>query len=186
MKNVKKLSISEKEIFVFDDFLDSQELAEFNELLAGGAFRRNETDSSETQHIRQWVRHFEIDSLIEVEFFQRIIIKISNCFPSDADQVPYRAYCNNILYGDMLFAHRDNDISMPDITALLYINKKWETDWGGETVFFDENNDAMYAVSPRPGRLVLFKGGLLHRAGAPQRECYESRLTFAIKFGTKK
>ena len=54
-------------------------------------------------------------------------------------------------------------------------------DWGGETIYFNDEEDAELVVSPRPGRLVLARGAILHRGTVPTRICYEERYTLAYK-----
>jgi hypothetical protein len=65
--------------------------------------------------------------------------------------------------------------------VLYYANLFWETDWGGETIYFDDNNDAQIVVSPRPGRMVVARGPILHRGNVPARDCSHARLTIACK-----
>jgi SM-20-related protein len=66
--------------------------------------------------------------------------------------------------------------------VLWYISTRWGHDWGGETMFYDDANDARAAVTPRPGRLVIFDGELLHVGRPPNRNCYIPRYTLALKF----
>jgi len=59
--------------------------------------------------------------------------------------------------------------------------REWKPEWGGETVFFDEEGDAKIVALPKPGRAVVFRGAVQHSArppvgGAPARH------TLAIKF----
>ncbi|HWC63101.1 MAG TPA: 2OG-Fe(II) oxygenase [Rhizomicrobium sp.] len=88
-----------------------------------------------------------------------------------------RAYVNRSVYGDAYYVHRD----LCAVTVLYYVNLVWEPDWGGETIYFDDDNDAQLVVSPRPGRLVVARGDILHRASVPARDCPEERLTIALK-----
>ena len=68
-----------------------------------------------------------------------------------------------------------------EFTALWYLCEHWDTEWGGETLFFDAAGDAQFVCSPRPGRLVLFDGAIRHAGRPPSRICYVPRYTFAIK-----
>lgn len=52
---------------------------------------------------------------------------------------------------------------------------------GGETVFFDREDEIALAVQPKPGRLVVFDGAIRHVGRPPNRICYVPRYTFAIK-----
>ena len=90
---------------------------------------------------------------------------------------PQRAYINHSVYGDAYHMHRD----LSAVTVLYYANLFWESDWGGETIFFDDNNDAQTVVSPRPGRMVVSRGAILHRGTVPTRACHEERYTVAYK-----
>jgi hypothetical protein len=58
----------------------------------------------------------------------------------------------------MVYVHGDCPPDASNITALLFANAVWERDWGGETIFFEEDGEALYAVAPTPGRVVLFRG----------------------------
>ena len=81
----------------------------------------------------------------------------------------------------MLYPHRD--AARPgDVTALLFANAVWKPEWGGELLFFDDHHDAIACVSPRPGRVAIFPGQMLHTGTPPTRVCYGSRLTFVFKF----
>ena len=91
----------------------------------------------------------------------------------------YRIYANMNLFGDFQFAHEDGE----GWTALLFANPEWGEDWGGEFLAYD-GDDApyAYAVSPKPGRMLLFDGRIRHRGGVPSKLCQHPRITLAIKF----
>lgn len=90
-----------------------------------------------------------------------------------------RAYVN---------AFRDSDVCLPHYdynhtTALIYLNYDYDVAYGGETKFYKD--DELYAaVSPKPGRLVMFDGNILH-APTPFNRLYtkDFRYTIAYKLG---
>ena len=92
-----------------------------------------------------------------------------------------RLYVNSTVYGDMYYPHRDFGEDDQHITVLYYANPQWSIDWGGETILSSDDGDAQLAVTPRPGRLLAFRGATLHRGGVPTRICFEERLTVAYK-----
>jgi putative sterol carrier protein len=102
-------------------------------------------------------------------------------FPNEG-QKPVRAYCNVATFGDMLSIHHDCADGENDITALWFVCDEWEHDWRGELLLFDEQYDAQLAITPKPGRLCLFRGRLPHTGTAPSRLCYKPRLTLVCKF----
>jgi len=94
---------------------------------------------------------------------------------------PHRLYVNSTVYGDMYYPHRDFAENEPHLTVLYYANPKWNADWGGETILYSDDGDAQLAVTPRPGRILAFRGAILHRGGVPTRVCFDERLTIAYK-----
>ena len=64
------------------------------------------------------------------------------------------------------------------------LTRRWQADWGGETIYYNDDEDAELAISPRPGRLVIARGALLHRGNVPTRACYEERYTLAYKLNS--
>jgi SM-20-related protein len=92
-----------------------------------------------------------------------------------------RAYVNNSVYGDMYYMHRDCSAHRKHVTVLYYANLEWQPDWGGETIFYNDDQEAEVVVSPRPGRLVVARGAILHRGTVPTRACHEERFTIAYK-----
>jgi SM-20-related protein len=98
-----------------------------------------------------------------------------------ADQ---RAYVNCSVYGDGYYLHRDCAAHEQHVTALYYANPEWQPDWGGETIYYNDEEDAELAITPRPGRLVIARGAVLHRGNVPARNCYEERYTLAYKLNS--
>jgi hypothetical protein len=93
-----------------------------------------------------------------------------------------RAYAT--VYGDLPTTHRDSDTGAT-ITAIAYMHRDWQPDWGGELIVCEDKGDARIAIAPRPGRLVIFRGDLPHRAGAPSRLCFSSRNALVFRYTIK-
>jgi len=108
---------------------------------------------------------------------------VERLFPDErfTDQ---RAYVNCSVYGDAYYLHRDCQPQERHVTALYYANLEWQPDWGGETIYYNDNEDAEFAISPRPGRVVIARGAVLHRGNVPTRSCYEERYTLAYKLNS--
>ena len=90
---------------------------------------------------------------------------VERLFPTErfSDQ---RAYVNCSVYGDGYYVHRDCAAHEAHVTALYYANLEWKPDWGGETIYYNDDEDAELAITPRPGRLAL-PARPLHRAMCP-------------------
>ena len=176
---IGRLLISGRELFICDNFIDPAMVTAIGSDLKTMPFSRNEKSRDDVPGLASSA---DIDKalLSQDPFFLRLRAVAEKMFPGEAlhDQ---RAYVNSAVYGDSYYIHRDCLAHKNNVTVLYYANLIWQPDWGGETIFYKDDHDAYLAVSPRPGRLVVSRGAILHRATVPAQECYEPRLTIAYK-----
>lgn len=66
------------------------------------------------------------------------------------------------------------------ITGVLYTDRQWERNWGGETLFVDEDGN-MSASEYEPRKLITFDSSILHIGKGPQRRCKEMRSILAFQ-----
>jgi hypothetical protein len=100
-----------------------------------------------------------------------------------------RCYFNAYTYGTEGYIHVDvSDKNLASYkkqgliaeTVLLFCNDEWETDWAGETIFFDRKEIA-YATLPYTNRSVCFDASVPHVARSPSRACHKLRKILAFK-----
>ncbi len=95
--------------------------------------------------------------------------------------VPVRVYANGHTFGGDGHVHTDAR-GAGHYTSLYYAHPKWDINWGGETLFFNDSRDAiLHAAFPKPGRLVHFSGTIPHAARSPARDCPALRSVIVIK-----
>lgn len=175
--------IDGREVLVLDDVVVGPRLQNLAAWFEQAPAQRLESDSGDPE-LRGWSVPLENDVVSQQPYGAAMLAAVAASFPGEAFTLK-RAYCNVVSFGDVLLPHRDAQVP-EDVTALLYVAAEWERAWGGETVFYNDAGDAVYAVSPRPGRLVLFRSIIEHRGSAPSRLCLRPRLTVALKLaGTK-
>ena len=180
VRATRRHSIEGRDVRVYDGLLKASEIQGLTAALQNGAFTRTEFARPETAAFRHWVLNIAIEAAAELPVYQPTLAAAAEFAPQTAWRI-YRCYCNHAAYGDMLFTHTDCPPGAGELTALWFITPEWNVEWGGETLFFDSSMDAQVAVSPRPGRLVLFDGTLPHVGRPPNRICYVPRYTFAYK-----
>lgn len=176
---VRKVQISGRDLFLCDGLIDAGMTTQLGIAVKGLHYKRSEKSRPDVPALSSAA---DIDPAVVKgdPFFQRLKAVAGQMFPHETLS-DLRAYVNSSVYGDSYFGHRDCPETSPNITVLYYANLIWQTDWGGETIFYNDDEDAVLAVSPRPGRLVVGRGAILHRANVPTRSCYEERLTVAYK-----
>lgn len=169
-----------RDIFIFDGLVSNDELKQYVDALERAPFTRTEFAKPETAESKHWVTELPLANLAQLSLWQLTDRAVAYARPGERYQA-YRAYTNYASYGDMLYTHSDCTPDRRGLTALWYLSKHWEPEWGGETMFFDATGDALFCATPRPGRLVIFDGAIPHVGRPPSRICYEPRYTFAIK-----
>jgi SM-20-related protein len=172
-----------RDIHVFDGLVPPAESARYFAALSGAAFTRTETARSDAAEYRHWVCEMPLENLPRTSLWQATEKVVAELWPGERFR-PYRVYTNYASYGDTLLTHVDAPPNTRELTALWFLSERWDTEWGGETLFYDDSGDAQIAVSPRPGRLLLFDGAIRHAGKPPNRNCNVSRYTFAIKLRT--
>lgn len=180
VKATRRHSIEGREVRVYDGLLKGNDLQGLTAALQNGAFTRTESARPDTRAFRHWVLNIPMDAATQLPVYQPTVAAAAEFAPENAYRI-YRCYCNHAAYGDMLFIHTDCPPGAAELTALWFIAPEWNADWGGETLIFDSSMDAQVAVSPRPGRLVLFDGSLPHVGRPPNRICFAPRYTLAYK-----
>jgi hypothetical protein len=169
-----------RDVAVFDGLLASTDLARYVELLRRAPFTRTEIARPDTAEYRHWVSEMAVPGLLQLPIWSATEAAVRSLRP-DRRYRPYRAYTNYAAFGDMLFTHTDCLPDQDELTSMWFLCDSWDIEWGGETLFFDSSGDCQFAVTPRPGRLVIFDGAIRHAGRPPNRVCYAPRFTFATK-----
>lgn len=173
-REVKRFLVSGRELFICDGFMAAAKILAVSAHVKSLDFARRETS---LLGMAPTASSAEIPATPLMEaFINQLQGAAEELFPGERFQ-PKRAYVNHSIYGDAYHVHRDLSL----VTVLYYVNLVWEPNWGGETIYYDDDNDAQIVVSPRPGRLVVSRGAILHRGSVPSRDCQEARLTIALK-----
>lgn len=176
----REFVVDGRRLQVFDGLLP--DVAAYARALSTAAFTRTEVARPETADYKHWVTEIALQALRQQPILHITAQAVTSFAGCEGAYVPYRAYTNVASYGDMLFTHTDCLQEQHDLTALWYVCERWDIEWGGETLFFDGDQEVACTVRPQPGRLVIFDGAITHVGRPPNRICYQPRYTLAIKF----
>ncbi len=171
--------VSGRDVFVFDGLVPAEESARYFTAISQASFTRTESARAESE-FRHWVCEMPLSNLSRTSLWPATESAVLQARPNERYQ-PYRVYTNFASFGDTLLTHVDAVQGARELTALWYLCERWDTEWGGETLFYSDDGDAEIAVSPRPARLLLFDGAIRHAGKPPNRNCPVGRYTFAIK-----
>jgi hypothetical protein len=89
--------------------------------------------------------------------------------------------------GDTLQVHTDfnwvEEVALNRaVSIIIYFNRGWLQEWGGETIVYDKNNTDYCEISKfQAGKLIVFDGANPHIGKGPQRACGELRSIIAVQ-----
>lgn len=105
-----------------------------------------------------------------------------------SDRELFRCYINGYTYGTDGYAHKDDEWIKRKYgedalseTVIVYLNNKWDIDWAGETVVFNDDKEIVLSVLPKFGRVFIFDSNLLHAARPVSRICNVLRSVVVFK-----
>ena len=174
----RELLIDGRPLRVFDGLLPN--VGEYVQGLARAMFTRTEFARPETAEHKHWATEIKLEALMRQPIFEVTSLAVGGFAGPGFGYRPYRAYTNVASYGDMLFTHTDCLPDQHDLTALWYLCERWDLEWGGETMFYDAQDEIACAVRPQPGRLVVFDGAIKH-VGRPPNPVPETACTLMRK-----
>jgi SM-20-related protein len=179
---IRKSVISGRELFVCDDMVEDAMVQTLGTLVRSLHYIRKEKSRPGVPGLAA-VSDIPMEKIAVDPFLRGLRQTVERLYPTEqfSDQ---RAYVNCSVYGDSYYLHRDCAAHEAHVTALYYANLEWQPDWGGETIYYNDDEDAELAITPRPGRLVIARGALLHRGNVPTRSCHEERYTLAYKLNS--
>ena len=180
--NIRKTVISGRDLFICDNVIDPAMVKQVGAGVRSLPYARKEKSRPDVPGLAA-VSDILPERIPIDPFLCSLKRLVEQAFPQEefADQ---RAYINCSVHGDGYYMHRDCAVHEQHVTALYYANLEWQPDWGGETIYYNDEEEAEIVVMPRPGRLVLARGAILHRGNVPTRVCYEERYTLAYKLNS--
>jgi SM-20-related protein len=159
-------------IKIYDNFLSKEEILKLDNILWNSPYILNcYSDKKPEKMDRDWALSMEVTKENKnYDFYKDIekrIVDLVNDGNND-DYICYKIHVNANKFGDVLDLHRDvNPVKgLVPLTSMIYGNKEWDINWGGETIFSD-GEEILKSVTPKPGRLIIFDATILHTGRVP-------------------
>ena len=92
-----------------------------------------------------------------------------------------RCYANGVTKGIDQRLHTDGMYDGAK-TAIIYINKIWNVDWGGETILWNKSKRLITeSYLPKAGSVLIFNANIWHGARPVSGYCDDLRITLMFK-----
>ncbi len=181
LDSVLEIELSDsKKAFIIDGVFDLKTAEVLYQSYSKLPFAFTDFDRYDTKHVQHLVHYLGENEIQDEQHSGSIINLVYDLLDNlklKHKRKLSRAYINFNLFGDYQYTHNDGD----EWTALFFIADEWKEDWMGEFFIVDPVDGVKFAVTPKPGRMVLFDGEIIHRGGVPSKLCFKPRLTLAVK-----
>lgn len=185
--SVKELIIktkSNKQIIIIDNLYNFTDICGIYKGIIGLSFKIANSNVYEVQNIsdKRLVSSIDNICLSSNLLYEEKLRVIDNHLPPQTFKI-YSSYVNLGIRGENHHAHVDNYSKGDGKTLLYYANKEWNRNWGGETVFFDDNGEEIEYITPFiPGRVIIFDSDIPHLAKEQSSLGPKYRFTIAVKY----
>lgn len=97
------------------------------------------------------------------------------------EDILVRSYANGITKGIDQKIHIDDN--HPDSkTCIVYVNKEWNIDWGGETIIWNKDTrQIIYSYLPKYNSVLIIPGNCYHGVRPVSSYCDDLRITLMFK-----
>jgi Rps23 Pro-64 3,4-dihydroxylase Tpa1-like proline 4-hydroxylase len=156
-----------KKIYIFDDVYTQIEKKQFYYFAKDSLYKTDGKSNYEmTNETGSFlVSKFSSQDVNDFKIFDNNSIAKSNIFNLVKEKIPMRYWIllNNL--STKVYYHIDlNSSNIPSMSFLYYLNLEWKKEWGGETIFADDNENSEIAIDFVPGRIVLFDSSIPHKS----------------------
>lgn len=175
---MSKIVINDKLVYVFDDILEKYQIEELNAFCVESKYTPLHNTSIFTHESdARFVCHLDPLGFASAQL-NTIIQKVADNLKTDI----YVGMCYINHYGQMAKVGRHTDGNFDNgLTILIFVNYFWESTWGGEIKFTNENAKYNYCINFVPGRVVVFDSRLEHEVLPLTAHAKKDRFSIAIK-----
>jgi len=156
-------------IKIYENFFEDSDLKIIRGYLQNPVWRAQKSSHEDDSN-------FQMYDVSDIEYFNTELLEYVNS-KLDSNFKLERVYFNGQDYGHDGAWHPDSDVGY---THLTYLNPDVSSHWGGETQF-EETSGVIKQVMPEYNSSVVFKGSILHRGLAFNKENTPKRISLAFK-----
>tara|TARA_B100000524_G_scaffold41941_1_gene20101 strand:- start:137 stop:703 length:567 start_codon:yes stop_codon:yes gene_type:complete len=170
-----QINLKDYKYQIFDDMIPKEDADKLEHLFLDGNFpwyfkHKGIDDNDDKQdyffdHV--FVMNGNVNSLNYIDRLGGLLLE--NIPPTEEGVDRIKAnFSPRAIHETIGIKHHDIDVSIPSYVGLYYVN-----DSDGDTILYEDDNETeMVRITPKKGRIVFFRGDILHSAGIPQKSDY--------------
>jgi hypothetical protein len=186
---MKKIKINDKEILIFDDLLSYAARASLYTFIVKSLFKTDGSDNEYAEDAGGYniysaysIRDLEAMKFLDIPEMKEVLKHVEGY---KIDQIRV----NLSTLNDKNHFHTDyvgTNVTSKNVlnkSLIYYPNMKWNIEWGGHTLFANENmTEIEYCSLYTPGRIILFDGSIPHCILPPTNLAPAYRYSFVIQY----
>lgn len=179
----EKIDVDGKAIHIFNDLFDYNQREKMYHWCKTQRFNTNGSDTPRLEHKGDFNLFTQVDeeAISDMGFFNYEGSKYLLPLIEGYQQVQARVNLST-LHDHNRF-HCDTYGSDDVRTLLYYPNMEWNPEWGGYTLFTDDQGKKLkYCSFYIPGRVVIFDGTIPHCISSPSPHAPTYRFSFVIQY----
>lgn len=175
---------SKKEIVVFDNLFSRQQIEDYFDFISKSLFSFNGSSNNQNFSIQPHAKPY-LQSMYSIADLWNFGLTDSKPFkPVQPYLRALQVQRSYVYVSDHTTVHHFH--TDPGRKTLLYYPMlEWKNEYGGETMFSNEQTTEIeYTSLYVPGRVILFDASIPHKMSAPSSSCPFYRFTFVINWET--
>lgn len=172
--------MTKKLIDVYDDLFTHHEKTAFLEFIKNSFFQTSGTDNPSVYgNVEQIYSRYTLDDAASMGFLNSPqVVSLYKKYDLNSHRL-HQIRVNLTTNSEKNLIHTDRK----GLTLLYYANVDWKIEWGGHTLFMDDNlENVEFVALYKPGRVVVFDGTIPHMIMTPSNLCPTNRYSFVMQF----
>jgi hypothetical protein len=170
---------SGRKIYVYDDVFSKGKITDFEVFFQGSFYQLGANSTELFRHTKRtfFLSKYNLDDLNTLGIMEHLR---GTEIAQHLDNLEFlSSWVLASTYLTQYYLHADREKGS---TLVYYGNSTWDADWGGETLFCNDEGDVEVAVSCRPNRVVVFDSAIPHKPASLALDADQYRFTFVAQF----
>ena len=178
----QEYKIDSMELYVFDTLLESKDINFISNFCLNSLYKpEHKSDADTTALDSRFSCQMTTDDLVNsglISSIEHIATALNTTIHVGHQYINHYSLMTNVA------KHVDSSFS-DCMTILVFPNKYWNSEWGGEIAFYSEKTEQHTLVEYKPGRIILFDSRIAHKVLPMNQLAKKDRYSIAIKCSTE-
>tara|TARA_A100001388_G_C28714961_1_gene473281 strand:+ start:136 stop:690 length:555 start_codon:yes stop_codon:yes gene_type:complete len=157
------MKINNQEIYIFDNVYESHHTQKFYDFIIKSYFMidLNDSNTSDYHNEKSFGAKYSMDDISNMGIVKYLPNNIKEKFNISMENCD-RGLVNAITSSGVYHPHDDSG-NGAKWSFLYYANMKWDLEWGGDTLFLNDDRQTINnVVQCKPNRVVIFDATIPH------------------------